>query len=453
MCVHTTEGAPFDEVVKAGCIPTIVELVRDSDHVEAQFEAAWILTNCLRTSTHTNTHAPTLSNTGETKKTDASSETKYVDTIVAANALPALSEMLLSPFADSAELAVLALGNIASESVALRDAVVRAGAVENTAAALAEHRGDAVPPSFAEHATWALATMFRAAPRPPAPVLRPAVAALARLAADEHDATAANAVWALGFYTDGGEHVADVLAENALPAVVRLLDRRRDALDVPVVRLLANVACGDDDAAAALVATVALDRAGALLEHARADVRREACWMLANVAAAPGAPAQAVVDAPGLVPQLVAVALCAAETRAVRTEAHFALANLLLCAPAATLTQLVHMRDYVRALACNAAQSDDTAEACVRALARVQTVLERAGSFEAADRTFVAVLVESGADDVLRAIHTPELQDTIHTLLASLGGTETSQTGDTTSTTTTTASAAAPQPCSLDDIE
>ena len=45
--VRTTEGAPFDEVVRAGCIPTIVALVRDSDHVEAQYEAAWILTNCL----------------------------------------------------------------------------------------------------------------------------------------------------------------------------------------------------------------------------------------------------------------------------------------------------------------------------------------------------------------------------------------------------------------------
>ena len=373
--------------------------------------------------------------------TDASSETKYVSTIVEANALPALSEMLLSPFADSAELAVLALGNVASESAALRDAVVRAGAVEHTAAALAEHRGDAVPPSFAEHATWALAAMFRAAPRPPADVLRPAVAALARLAADEHDATAANAVWALGFYTDGGAHVGDVLAENALPAVVRLLDRARDVLDVPVARLLANVACGDDDAVAALLATVALDRAGALLAHARADVRREACWMLANVAAGPPAHAQAVADTPGLVPRLVAVALCATEARAVRTEAHYALANLLLCARAATLTQLVHVQHYVRALACNAATDSDTAEAFVRALARAQTVLERPGSFEAADRTFLALLVESGADDVLRAIHTPALQDTIHTLLASLG----------TDTTDTTASSS--QLCSLDDIE
>lgn len=382
-------------------------------------------------------HTATTTWQHEDTRTDASSETKYVSAIVEANALPALAEMLHSPFADSAELAALALGNVAGESVALRDAVVRTGAVEGVAAALAEHAGADVPRSFAAHGAWALAAMFRGTPRPPAPVLRPALGVLVRLAGDEHAETAESAAWALAFYTDGGADVADVVAAGAVPAAVALLDRGEAALDVPAARLLANVACGDADAGTALVEAGALPRACALLGDSRVAVRREACWMLANVAAGPSAHAEAVAGEGGLVPRLVAVALCDAETPAVRTEAHFALANLLLCAGDAAAAQLAHTQHYLRALAHNATLGDDTAEAFVRALARAQAVLERPGSFEAANRTFAALLADSGADDVLRTIHDPELQDTIHKILSSLE-TETST---------------APQPGSLDDIE
>ena len=370
-----------------------------------------------------------------------------------ANALPALCGMLRSPFADSAELAALALGNVASESVAMRDAVLRAGAAEGLAAALAEHTGEDVPPSFAEHATWALATVFKGTPAPPADVLRPAVAPLAARVNDEHDDTARNALWALCFYTDGGERVADVLAQpGVLASVVEVLTRHSPALDAPAARLLANIACGDEDAATALVDAGVLHHAAALLGSTDVAVRREACWMLANVAAGTAQHAQAVADEPDLVQRLVAVALCADEQECVRAEAHFALANLVLCSSDELLRQLAQRRRFVAALCRNHDAAPDTDAALVAALKRMQSVLDRPGSFEAERHTFVALLVESGADDVLRKISKPELQDDIRTILSSLGD-EQQQQKTATSTTTTEQEKSTNNSSTFDDIE
>ena len=329
--------------------------------------------------------------------------------------------MLHSPFADSVELAVLALGNVAGDSVALRDTVLRTGAVENIAEALKEHNRDDVPPSFAEHATWALANMFKGKPAPSADVLKPAIPELARLATDEHDQTAANAIWALSFYTDGGEHVEDILEQNMLPGVVRLLDRGNEELSVPVSRLLANVSCGDEDATTALLDTVTTHYAIGMLDSGNVTVRKEMCWMVANVAAGTSAHVQALLDEQGLVQKVISVALCAAEAPSVLTEAHYALANLVLCSNEEQLKQLVQMEHFLRALCRNPTIDSDASTALVQALVRVKSVLDKPGSFEAENRTFVTLLVESGADDTLRSLKDdPSLQSDIDSILSCL---------------------------------
>lgn len=93
---------PIQEVIDSGLLPKIIEFLEVTSMPQLQFEAAWVITNI------------SSGNSAQTK------------TVV--DAVPYLVKMVIeSPSIEVKEQAIWALGNIAGDSVEMRDLVINAG--------------------------------------------------------------------------------------------------------------------------------------------------------------------------------------------------------------------------------------------------------------------------------------------------------------------------------------
>jgi hypothetical protein len=91
---------PVDLIINAGALPYFVAFLTNNEYPMLQFEAAWALTN--------------IASTSRTK-----------DVANCENAVPWLVKLLYSPSGNVREQAIWCIGNIAGESVAFRDAILR----------------------------------------------------------------------------------------------------------------------------------------------------------------------------------------------------------------------------------------------------------------------------------------------------------------------------------------
>ena len=96
---------PVKEVVDAGALPYLVELLMRTDSNQLQFEAAWALTNVA-----------------STNFTSSVANQK--------NAIQYLINLLRSPSAEVCEQAAWCLGNIAADGPEYRDMLLKLGAFE-----------------------------------------------------------------------------------------------------------------------------------------------------------------------------------------------------------------------------------------------------------------------------------------------------------------------------------
>jgi len=124
---------PIDEVVQAGVVPLMIDILRRGDMPQLHFEAAWVLTNIV-------------SGTSENTKV-----------VIDYGAVPVFVELLTSVNDDVREQAVWALGNIVGDSPTYRDLVLCHGAMEQV---LALFIGTARL-SMIRIATWTLSNLCR----------------------------------------------------------------------------------------------------------------------------------------------------------------------------------------------------------------------------------------------------------------------------------------------------
>jgi hypothetical protein len=100
-----TYNPPVKEVVDAGALPHLVELLMRTDCFALQFEATWALTNVA-----------------STNFTSAVADSP--------NAIQNLINLLRSPSAEVREQSAWCLGNIAGDGPGYRDTLLRCGAME-----------------------------------------------------------------------------------------------------------------------------------------------------------------------------------------------------------------------------------------------------------------------------------------------------------------------------------
>ncbi|CEG42657.1 importin alpha-2 subunit [Plasmopara halstedii] len=286
---------PIKEVINLGVVPLLVEFLKQHDRPEMQFEAAWALTNI------------------------ASATTEDTEVVIRCGAVELLCTLLLSPNEDVCEQAVWALGNIAGDSPQCRDVVLSAGAMMPLLTVLRRSSGKC---TLLRNATWTLSNFCRGKPRPDFDLVSPALELLPHLIHSPDEEIISDACWTLSYLSDG--NVQAVLDAGVCSRVVDLMGHTRASIQMPALRIVGNIVCGNSQQTQLMLDLAVLPRLVSLLKHDKQSIRREACWTISNITAGSQSQIQEVIDA-NIIPLLLSVLMLSEFD--VRKEAAWAISN------------------------------------------------------------------------------------------------------------------------------
>lgn len=292
-------------MIESGLIPRFLELLKDFEHPNTQFEAAWALTNIL---------------------SGSSEQTQFV---VDLDAIPLLIDLLKSGKDDDVRAqAVWALGNIVGDGRENRDRVLEAGALPIILGILQP------PPSglkvdMVRNVAWILSNVFKRQPRPPLVMMKQSMSVLVGLLSWPDDEVLKDTCWTFSFIADGPlDRIQLVIDAGVLPRIAHILTLYQSKAEItrPAVRILGSIAAGDDLQTQAVLTSGALSTFPALLRSPKDTLVKDACWTVSNITAGSDPQIQGVVDA-DLIPLLVE--LCYSKNLSIRKEALWALGNVI----------------------------------------------------------------------------------------------------------------------------
>jgi hypothetical protein len=252
------KNPPVQLCIDIGAVGLFVHLLQRIDCPELQFEASWALTNIASTE-----HTAVVADHG---------------------AIPHLVKLLTSNVPDVREQSAWCLGNISGDGPRLRDLVLQSGALGPLIANIAEPASI----SLLRNCTWSLSNFCRGKPQPDLNVILPAVQALGMLLRATSDLeTMADVGWALSYVSDGdNDRIEAVVSQGVVPKLVDMLLSNRTELIVPALRTLGNIVTGTDAQTQLVLDTPnMLTGINKVLGHTKKNIRKEACWLLSNVAA------------------------------------------------------------------------------------------------------------------------------------------------------------------------
>ncbi len=184
--------------------------------------------------------------------------------------------------------------------------------------------------SLLRNCTWTLSNFCRGKPQPSLSTILPAIQALSMLLKTTSDVeTMADVAWALSYISDGeNDRIEVIVAQNIVAHLVEMIKCDRNELVIPALRTLGNIVTGTDKQTQVVLDTPgALTAISKLCSHTKKNVRKEACWLLSNVAAGSKSQINQLVSATGLVPMVLAQLSTAVEWD-VRKEACWVICNI-----------------------------------------------------------------------------------------------------------------------------
>lgn len=287
---------PVNEVLGSGVLPAFVQMLQLNDKPQIQFEAAWALTN--------------IASTDQTKA------------IVDAGAVPYFVQLLSSPSAEVREQCAWCLGNIAGDSPALRDIVLSSGAMQPLLQNIVQPDNN----SLFGNCVWACSNFCRGKPVPNLSHVAPAVPVLAQILKGENADAKQDALWALSYISDGNDdNIQTVLDTGIIGVIIELLDGESNIV-TPALRTIGNIVSGNDDQTQAIIDAGLMSRMQHLLHHPKRMVRKEACWVLSNIAAGTHQQIGAVIRAKGCMQRVTEMA--STSEWEVRKEAIWVVSNI-----------------------------------------------------------------------------------------------------------------------------
>ena len=352
---------PIDAAVETGLVPIIMRYLRQQLNPKLQFEALWALTNIMACGT-----------------------SAHVAVVLAAGALPLFVELLDSPDMDVREQAVWAIGNVAGDSPANRDAVLATPALAKMLPLLGQHSN----PTFVRNVAWTISNCLRGRPNPPLHVAAQVLPTLALLLYMQDKETLVDSSWALAYFTDSeeGEGAAlQLVVEIGICArLAELLQHESVDVQAPALRVIGNIISGNEMQTRAMIDAGALKGLQMLLDGRRAMLKKEACWVVSNIMAGTTLQIQAAIDAnlPQALVQVMATA-GGAGARETRREACWAIANATGCGTTEQIYALLRAA-VVPQLARIAASGDEEPKITLIALEGLENILHAAPALAAA---------------------------------------------------------------------
>jgi importin subunit alpha-6/7 len=250
-------NAPVQECINIGAIPLFVNCLQRHDFSELQFEAAWALTNVA--------------------------STDRTAVVVESGSIPYLCQLLMVQAPEIREQAAWCLGNVAGDRAEYRDLILNQGALMNVVANIMNPANV----SLLRNCTWTLSNLCRGKPQPRLATIHGAFPALQYLLLNHIDQEAMiDATWALSYICDGDNDRIQVIVNlGVIPTLIAMLNSNQQALIVPALRTLGNIVSGEDSQTDAVVKEGVLSALGPLLSNAKRNVKKESLWMLSNIAA------------------------------------------------------------------------------------------------------------------------------------------------------------------------
>ncbi|XP_048850836.1 importin subunit alpha-8 isoform X1 [Brienomyrus brachyistius] len=269
---------PLKEIIDAGLLARFVDFLGRDDDPTLQFEAAWALTNI------------------------ASGTSWHTQQVVENGAVPAFITLLGSPMLHISEQAVWALGNIAGDGPAYRDALIACNVIP---ALLARLTPDA-PVGYLRNLTWTLSNLCRNKnPFPPLSAVQQVLPSLVQLLHLGDKDILSDACWAVSYLTDGSNDRIDVVVKTGIvPRVVALMESEELSVLTPALRSIGNIVSGSDQQTQVAIDAGVLSALPRLLRHPKPSVQKEAAWAVSNIAAGPCQQIQQLITC-GLLPPLI----------------------------------------------------------------------------------------------------------------------------------------------------
>lgn len=373
-------NSPIEQLIQAGILPIMVRYLTYDQNTDVQYEAAWVLINIAATDEGT------------------------VD-VVRAGAIPGAVRLLEACSPQLRDSASWLLGNIAGDSPALRDSVLQAGAMHS----LLRNVQSPANPKLLQNVMWTISNLCRGKPSPDFNQVKDCIAAIPYAISHEHatDELLVDGLWTLSYLSDGDDCKIQAIIMNApqtIPFAVQQLTRNKSSFMAPALRFLGNVVSGDEEQTQAVVDAGILQVISPCLHHPRKQIRKEATWLLSNIAAGSEDQVSALFCKPDIVELLVGMAASAVWD--IRREGIYAVSNLASSGTPKQVAFLVDL-DVIETLT-DALDSTDSA-AVVAALDGIEKILQ-VGS-EYGRRRYDMILEEAGGIDKLEMLqhHTNDI--------------------------------------------
>jgi len=336
---------PIQEIIDTGIVPRIIKLlnkayleslVADEDEQgdpevnarlisKIRLEAAWTLTNIAAGN---------------------SSQTEY---IVSINAVPPIIEMLFEEDHVLVDQAIWALGNVAGDSIKLRNMILDMDVLPIIIRLIEKYRTLPKHIKILRNLVWVSSSLVRGRDHPPHPeILKLVFNTIEPMAFMNDQEIVADSFWCFSYIADVGGDMLDMVVRSELlnrcyslmEAFTASLNKsmRHDTVLAkigafsicPMIRMLGNVVTGPDDATEIIIEKGFLRFFSDIYykydNKKVARVRKEICWLISNVAA--GTEAQAALLCSTNLVELLIDAISHYELF-IRREALFALESLM----------------------------------------------------------------------------------------------------------------------------
>ncbi|CAI9098742.1 OLC1v1035440C1 [Oldenlandia corymbosa var. corymbosa] len=256
-----------------GILLFFVEFLNKDDFPQLQVEAAEVLTMVTAGS---------------------SEDTKLV---IDHGVVPLFVKLFNSPNKDVCEKAVWLLGNIASDSPMSRDIVLNHGVLNH----LLELMDKVSEIKILSKATWVLSALCQGTPKPPFEQVKPAYSLLQRLIYLDDEEVLRNAFLSLCYISDDGtiDKIQPLIEAEVFPRIVELLSYPSRAVVAPAVHVIRNLVAVDKRQAQCVI-----DHGGLLhllqilsRDYIMKSIKKDACFIISNIAAGTHDQIQAVIDA------------------------------------------------------------------------------------------------------------------------------------------------------------
>jgi importin subunit alpha-6/7 len=195
---------------------------------------------------------------------------------------------------------------------------------------------------------WSLSAMYKHWPQPRLSMIVPALPAFVSVLSQDDADSLSDVGWALSYISGGGDlqRIQALVDAGVVTCLVEALARaiNNEAIVLPILRVLGNVASGDELQTQAVVDARVLPVVAALLSPSAAASKRicrEACWLLSNLAAGTAAQLSMLLTTPNSLTGVLAQASAQSDLR-VRREAAWVLCNLTVTGQPSHVEHLVN---------------------------------------------------------------------------------------------------------------